>query len=87
MFGWTVIGIPSEIAIGGTTDTGLARRILPRVGWRPAMMESAFMKVTGTAIADGVSTTIVGIEIVTAILVGTAIVTAIGTTTGTGASA
>jgi hypothetical protein len=51
------------------------------------MMESAFMKVTGTAIADGVSTTIVGIEIVTAILVGTAIVTAIGTTTGTGASA
>jgi putative effector of murein hydrolase len=85
MFGSTVIGIRWKDTIGGTKDTGLVRHMAARVGSRRATMGSVFLKAIGTAIAAGVSTSIVGIAIVTVIsieiVIGTGIGTAIGTTT------
>jgi hypothetical protein len=76
MLGWTVIGIRWEATIGGTTDTGLVRRMPVRIGSSPVTMGTVFLKAIGTVIEGGASTITAGIAIMTAMGIGTGITTA-----------
>jgi hypothetical protein len=59
-------GIWSETDIGGPPDIGAVLPMQRRIGWRPIMTESDFLKAIGTASAAAASTTTIGIATVTA---------------------